>query len=221
MAYCFWPSLMMEDGPWASLGPANHRNYGQLKGGSSSSWWSRGPQRQLWSFMDAPRPPILWSTWEAGTCQLSTRPRSDAPCEMGVGILSTQSTVSTCCLPPASSGPPMSAFIQWSDRLLSFHTGSVLHSDLWGAEPGDLEEGGSPCQSPGGCGSVGLSLLLPPAVCLSPNLLECSFCFPVWITLGQTSCLVLYSQEKGRLRTLCICVTMARQCQRLKTKNPS
>lgn len=219
MAYCFWPSLMVEDGPWASLGPANHRNYGQLKGGSSSSWWSRGPQRQLWSFMDAP--PHFVVHLGGRNMPAQHKATSDAPCEMGVGILSTQSTVSTCCLPPASSGPPMSAFIQGSSRHLSFHTGSVLHSDLWGAEPGDLEEGGSPCQSPGGCGSVGLSLLLPPSVCLSPNLLECSFCFPVWITLGQTSCLVLYSQEKGRLRTLCICVTMARQCQRQKPKNPS
>lgn len=46
---------------------------------------------------------ILWSNWEAETCQLSTRPRLDALCETGMGSLSTESTVPTCCLSQTST----------------------------------------------------------------------------------------------------------------------
>lgn len=44
--------------------------------------------------------------------------------------------------------------------------------------------------------SAYLCFCLP--VCLSPHQLESSFCFPVGMTLRQTSCLVLFSQGKRR-----------------------
>lgn len=51
-------------------------------------------------------------------------------------------------------------------------------------------------------------------VCSSPHQLESSFYFPVGLTLGQTGCLLLFSQEKGGVGTLCIWAPVARQCQR-------
>lgn len=142
-----WPSLMMENGPWASLGPANHRNYDQLKGEAVAPGGAedhRGSSGALWML-----PPTLWSTWEAETCQLSTKSCLDALRQEWV------SSPQNPQFPPAATlkhpqGPLMSAFIQWSFflasccRLLSPHTGSVLHTDLWRPKPGDLEEGGNP-----------------------------------------------------------------------------
>lgn len=99
-------------------------------------------------------PLTLWSNWEAETCQLSTKPCLDALCEIGVSILSTESTVPTCCLSQTSAGIT-NVSIHPAELLLSLllqaifsHTGSVLHTDLWRPEPGDLEEGGNSCQSP-------------------------------------------------------------------------
>lgn len=178
MAYCFWPSIMTKTGPWVSLGPANHRNYGQLKGDAAALVELRATEAAL----------ELYGC-SFPFCGPTGRQKHASSAQGHVQMLCVRwgwlSFGQNPQFPPAASlkhpqGPLMPAFIQWSVlascyKLLSLHTSSVLHTDLWRVEPGDLERGREPMST---TLSLWLSQLISAAasldvVCLSPHQLPC------------------------------------------------